>query len=88
MITGGSDGMGKAVACQLAAKGANVEIVARTVPKLEAALDAVKVGRMLLCFLRSMRLILLTGFRFAPHSTKIPLHQRRLDQSHGLRADH
>lgn len=88
MITGGSDGMGKAVACQLAAKGANVVIVARTVPKLEAALDAVKVRRMVLFFLRSMRLILLTGFRFAPHSTKIPLRQRRLDQSHGLRADH
>ncbi|KAE8149293.1 3-ketodihydrosphingosine reductase tsc10 [Aspergillus avenaceus] len=42
VITGGSDGMGKAVACQLAAKGANVVIVARTVKKLQEALDDVK----------------------------------------------
>ncbi|KAE8325502.1 hypothetical protein BDV39DRAFT_103216 [Aspergillus sergii] len=42
VITGGSEGMGKAVACQLAAKGANVVLVARTVKKLQDALDDVK----------------------------------------------
>ena len=36
--------MGKAVACQLAEKGANVVIVARTVKKLEDALVGLKVG--------------------------------------------
>ena len=36
--------MGKAVACQLAAKGANVVLVARTVKKLQDALDHVKVN--------------------------------------------
>lgn len=35
--------MGKAVACQLAEKGANVVIVARTVQKLREALEAIKV---------------------------------------------
>jgi 3-dehydrosphinganine reductase len=35
--------MGKAVACQLAAKGANIVLVARTVKKLQDALDDVKV---------------------------------------------
>lgn len=44
VITGGSDGMGKSVACQLAAKGANVVIVARTTSKLKAALEHIKVG--------------------------------------------
>lgn len=43
IITGGSDGMGKAVACQLAEKGANVVIVARTVKKLEDSLVGLKV---------------------------------------------
>lgn len=43
VVTGGSDGMGKAVACQLAEKGANVVIVARTVQKLREALEAIKV---------------------------------------------
>ncbi|KAL4958993.1 3-dehydrosphinganine reductase [Aspergillus stella-maris] len=42
VITGGSEGMGKAVACQLAEKGANVVIVARTLQKLDEALEAVK----------------------------------------------
>ncbi len=35
--------MGRAVACQLAEKGANVVIVSRTVQKLEEALEAIKV---------------------------------------------
>lgn len=39
--------MGKAVACQLAAKGANVVIVARTPSKLESALGTIKVGGIL-----------------------------------------
>jgi short-subunit dehydrogenase len=46
VVTGGSDGMGKAVACQLAEKGANVVIVARTVQKLREALEAIKVDRL------------------------------------------
>lgn len=37
--------MGKAVACQLAEKGANVVLVARTESKLQDALEAVKVSR-------------------------------------------
>jgi 3-dehydrosphinganine reductase len=44
VITGGSDGMGKAVALQLSAKGANVLIVARTVSKLEATVEEMKVN--------------------------------------------
>ncbi|KAJ9201272.1 hypothetical protein DTO164E3_3579 [Paecilomyces variotii] len=42
VVTGGSDGMGRAVAIQLAQKGANVVIVSRTVKKLENALDSIK----------------------------------------------
>lgn len=44
VITGGSDGMGKAVALELSAKGANVVVVARTVSKLVTAVDEMKVG--------------------------------------------
>jgi Short-chain dehydrogenases of various substrate specificities len=44
VITGGSDGMGKAVALELSAKGANVVVVARTVSKLVTAIDEMKVG--------------------------------------------
>jgi 3-dehydrosphinganine reductase len=43
VITGGSEGMGKSVACQLAQKGANIVIVARTLQKLEDAIEAIKV---------------------------------------------
>lgn len=43
VVTGGSQGMGKAVAQLLAKKGANVVIVARTVRKLEAALKEIQV---------------------------------------------
>ncbi|KAL2006141.1 hypothetical protein VTN00DRAFT_9795 [Thermoascus crustaceus] len=42
LISGGSDGMGKAVAIQLAEKGANVVIVARTVKKLEDTVEMMK----------------------------------------------
>lgn len=42
LITGGSQGMGKSVAQQLARKGANVMIAARTIKKLEAALEDIK----------------------------------------------
>ncbi|KAF7523331.1 hypothetical protein PCG10_006735 [Penicillium crustosum] len=42
VITGGSDGMGKAVALELSAKGANVVVVARTVSKLVTAVDEMK----------------------------------------------
>ncbi|CAG8897119.1 unnamed protein product [Penicillium nalgiovense] len=42
IITGGSDGMGKAVALELSAKGANVVVVARTVSKLVTAVNEMK----------------------------------------------
>ncbi|OJJ49747.1 hypothetical protein ASPZODRAFT_128266 [Penicilliopsis zonata CBS 506.65] len=42
LITGGSEGMGREAAVQLAGKGANVVIVARTVKKLENALEVIK----------------------------------------------
>jgi 3-dehydrosphinganine reductase len=43
VITGGSDGMGKAVALELSKKGASVIVVARTISKLQAAVDEMKV---------------------------------------------
>jgi 3-dehydrosphinganine reductase len=43
LLTGASEGMGKSVAKQLAAKGANIIIVARNVGKLEEALGQIKV---------------------------------------------
>jgi short chain dehydrogenase len=43
IITGGSQGLGLSVAKHLASKGANVVIVAQDVPKLEAALEEIKV---------------------------------------------
>ncbi|KAJ2906224.1 3-ketosphinganine reductase [Zalerion maritima] len=42
LITGGSDGMGLSVSRQLAAKGANIIIVARNVGKLEEAIVTLK----------------------------------------------
>ena len=42
IVTGGSQGLGLAFAKQLAAKGANVVIVARNVSKLRAALAEIK----------------------------------------------
>lgn len=42
IVTGGSQGLGLAIAKQLAAKGANVVIVAQTVLKLEKALETIK----------------------------------------------
>ncbi|KAJ0116340.1 hypothetical protein J7T55_007319 [Diaporthe amygdali] len=42
LITGGSEGMGLSAARQLAAKGANVIIIARSQQKLEAALTQIK----------------------------------------------
>lgn len=44
MITGGSDGMGRALAIQLAGKGAHVVVVARTVSKLQGTVEALKVS--------------------------------------------
>lgn len=80
--------MGKAVACQLAAKGANVVIVARTTSKLESALETIKVGVILTLVLMLGILTFGSGFRCAPLSSTIPLHQRRLDESHRLQAYH
>ncbi|KZP06015.1 3-ketodihydrosphingosine reductase tsc-10 [Athelia psychrophila] len=42
LITGASEGMGKSVAIQLAQKGADIIIVARNIPKLEAALAEIQ----------------------------------------------
>ncbi|KAJ5553910.1 hypothetical protein N7513_003869 [Penicillium frequentans] len=42
VITGGSDGMGRAVAGQLAGKGAHVVVVARTASKLEQTVEELK----------------------------------------------
>lgn len=80
--------MGRSVACQLAAKGANVVIVARTTSKLKAALETITVG--FCSFLIGIigTNITATGFRDTPRSTEIPLHQRRLDKSLGLQTDH
>lgn len=44
LITGGSEGMGRSVAVELAKKGANVIIVSRSVAKLTAAIDVIKVS--------------------------------------------
>ncbi|MCJ1287856.1 hypothetical protein MMC26_007208 [Xylographa opegraphella] len=41
LITGGSQGTGKSLGCMLARKGANVVIVARSVGKLEDAIEAI-----------------------------------------------
>ena len=43
LITGGSQGMGKAIAQLLASKGAHIMIVARSVDKLENALKDIRV---------------------------------------------
>ncbi|PHH77928.1 hypothetical protein CDD82_3298 [Ophiocordyceps australis] len=42
LITGASEGMGLAVACQLAARGAHVILVARNTEKLQRAVESVK----------------------------------------------
>ena len=43
LLTGGSEGMGKSVAIELAKKGANIIIVARNVEKLESAIKEISV---------------------------------------------
>lgn len=48
VVTGGSDGMGKSVAMELAKKGASVTIVGRDVSKLQAVYEAMKVGSFML----------------------------------------
>lgn len=50
LITGGSDGMGRAAAVQLAGKGANVVVVARTLSKLQSTVEELKVRTVLLFF--------------------------------------
>ncbi|KAK2750530.1 3-dehydrosphinganine reductase [Onygenales sp. PD_40] len=49
VVTGGSDGMGKSVAMELARKGASVTIVGRDVSKLEAVYEAMKTVAPNLC---------------------------------------
>lgn len=44
LLTGASEGMGKSVAKQLAAKGANIIIASRSVGKLEEALAEIRVS--------------------------------------------
>lgn len=50
LITGGSDGMGRAAALQLASKGAHVVVVARTVSKLQSTVDEMKVREAFLVY--------------------------------------
>lgn len=45
VVTGGSQGMGKSVAIELAKKGGNIVIVARTQSLLDEALGEIKVRR-------------------------------------------
>lgn len=72
MITGGSEGMGKAVACQLAEKGANVVIVSRTVQKLEEAIEAIKV---ILAHIRcSTHVVDVLALRDQCHQATVSLH--------------
>lgn len=59
VLTGASEGMGKSVAKQLAAKGANIVIVSRGVAKLEGALAEIKVGS--LHPKRKLKLTVLSG---------------------------
>ena len=45
IVTGGSDGIGKAAAASMAREGAKVAIVGRTQLKLDAAITEIKVSR-------------------------------------------
>jgi 3-dehydrosphinganine reductase len=47
LITGGSEGMGLSVAQKLAAKGANIIVVSRSVAKLETAVKSIQVSEAL-----------------------------------------
>lgn len=87
VITGGSEGMGKAVACQLAAKGANVVLVARTVKKLQDALDDVKVNRYV-CMHYARRCLPSLGVGCESEQAKVPLYQCRSYERRAMRADH
>ncbi len=46
-VTGGSQGLGRSLALQLAKQGADITIVARTVSKLEATLKELEVSHQL-----------------------------------------
>jgi short-subunit dehydrogenase len=74
LVTGGSDGMGRALAIQLAAKGAHVVVVARTVSKLEYTVDALKVNSGLKFSI--IPLILLAAPCSEPHEAALLPHQR------------
>lgn len=50
VITGGSDGMGRAVAKNLAGRGAHVVVVARTVSKLQSTVEDMRVSASYLYF--------------------------------------
>lgn len=49
VITGGSDGMGRAVATNLAGRGAHVVVVARTTSKLQSTVEEMRVSALTLC---------------------------------------
>ena len=66
--------MGKSVAKQLAAKGANLIIVSRNVAKLEAALEEIKVVE---SSKNEAEADGSTGFSNEPLDPEISLHQRR-----------
>lgn len=77
VITGGSDGMGRAVALQLAAKGAHVVVVARTVSKLERVVDEMKVRVCIPLATVSTSLTHFPGQRWQCEQAALLLHQRR-----------
>ena len=77
LVTGGSQGMGKALACILAKRGANIIIVARTQRVLEEALKEISV----LAASRPLNQILkltvaFLGLRCESFNAEISLYQR------------
>ena len=91
LITGGSTGLGLNVTRQLAAKGANVIIVARNVDKLRQGIDFVSVTPFLLPDLDVRPRVSSTDShvlerRPLAREAALPLHQCRCDQGFGMRS--